>query len=341
MEQQPKFKKTKTFTLKRCSKCGQSFGPESYAPTNSFFFADGVLPVCNDCIHDELREEHQGQRSWNWDKVDKLCQMADIPFVPAEWIKAEELNPVEPFFVYAKVFQSEEYDKLGWEEYHKAYIALKEKKQLEDEIPLLADEKFEKLSEKWGKNYDREALTYLDNLYQGLLSTQNVNGKLQQDQAEKICKISYEIDLRIREGTDFDKLLASYDKLVKAGDFTPKNVKNLNDFDTCGELVKWLEKRGWVNGYYDNVPRDVVDETIANIQACNQRLYTNETGIGDEITRRLASLKHAEQLEKGNYYTDDLPPEDSDQYEIDGYNQLLKGFEDEDFNPGGEENGNY
>ena len=70
-------------------------------------------------------------------------------------------------------------------------------------------------------------------------------------------------------------------------------------------------------------------------------MYTNETGIGDEISRRLASLKQAEQLEKGNYYTDDLPPEDSDQYEIDGYNQLLKGFEDEDFNPGGEENGNY
>jgi hypothetical protein len=45
------------------------------------------------------------------------------------------------------------------------------------------------------------------------------------------------------------------------------------------------------------VPRDVVDETIANIQAFNQRLYTNESGIGEEITRRLENLKTAQQLE--------------------------------------------
>jgi hypothetical protein len=133
--------------------------------------------------------------------------------------------------------------------------------------------------------------------------------------------------MRIREGTDFDKLLASYDKLVKAADFTPKNVKNINDFDTCGELVKWMEKNGWVNKYYDNVPRDVVDETIANIQAFNQRLYTNETGIGDEITRRLEALKQAEKLERGDYYSTGTEIEDLEKYEIDGYDKLVKSEE--------------
>jgi hypothetical protein len=134
--------------------------------------------------------------------------------------------------------------------------------------------------------------------------------------------------LRIREGTDFDKLLTSYDKLVKAADFTPKNVKNINDFDTCGELIKWLEKSGWVNTYYDNVPRDIVDETIANIQAYNQRLYTNESGIGEEITRRLEGLKQAEKLEQGDYYSTGTEIADLDQYEVDGYNKLIK---DEEF----------
>jgi hypothetical protein len=155
-----------------------------------------------------------------------------------------------------------------------------------------------------------------------------VNGKLQKDEAEKICKISYEIDCRIKEGSDFDKLLASYDKLVKAADFTPKNVKNISDFDTCGELIKWLEKTGWVNGYYNNVPRDIVDETIANIQAFNQRLYTNESGIGEEITRRLEGLRQALKLEQGSYYSTGSEIEDLDQYEVDGYDKLIK---DEDF----------
>lgn len=110
--------------------------------------------------------------------------------------------------------------------------------------------------------------------------------------------MSYEIDCRIREGADFDKLLTSYDKLVKAAEFTPKNVKNINDFDSVGELVRWLEKRGWRNTFYDKVSRDVVDETIKNIQAFNQRLYVNESGIGEEITSRLEALKNANALEQ-------------------------------------------
>jgi len=115
--------------------------------------------------------------------------------------------------------------------------------------------------------------------------------------------------------------------LVKAADFTPKNVKNINDFDTVGELVRWLEKKNWKNKYYDDVKRDVVDETIANIQNFNRRLYTNETGIGDDINHRIEMLKAATSLENDNYYGTDLN-KDLDQYDNLGYEDLIA---DEDF----------
>lgn len=252
-----------------------------------------------------------------------MCQLADIPFVPREWERLRSMNKYNVFCRYAEVFQSSEYDNIHWADYYYAFKELREAGLLEDELPGLSERKRRQLQDKWGHNYDDEALTYLDNLYQGLLNTQNVNGTLQKDQAEKICKISYEIDLRIRENQDFDKLLASYDKLVKAADFTPKNVKNLNDFETVGELMKWLEKKGWQNPYYDNVPKDIVDETIANIQACNQRLYTNESGIGDEITARIEALRQADRLERGDYYTTVNEISDLDQYEVDGYDKLF------------------
>ena len=153
-----------------------------------------------------------------------------------------------------------------------------------------------------------------------------VSGALQGDQALKICKISYEIDCRIREGADFDKLLASYDKLVKTGEFTPKNVKNASDFESMGELCRWLEKRGFVNRFYDGETRDVVDETIKNIQSWNQRLYTNESGIGDEINQRIQALKTAAELE--SYYDVDPGVDDYDNYENEGFEQL---FSDEEF----------
>jgi hypothetical protein len=39
------------------------------------------------------------------------------------------------------------------------------------------------LKEKWGANYDEESLIYLEDLYSGILKTQNVNGALQTKQA--------------------------------------------------------------------------------------------------------------------------------------------------------------
>jgi hypothetical protein len=200
---------------------------------------------------------------------------------------------------------------------------------LEDELPEIADKKRKQLKEKWGSNYDDEALRYLEGLFNGLMTTQNVNGALQVDQAKKICKMSYEVDRRIDEGTDFDKLLSSYDKLVKAAEFTPKNVKNINDFDTFGEAIKWLEKNGWRNTFYDNVTRDIVDESMKNFQNFNQRLYTNESSMPEEIARRIEALKTTAKMEQENYYGTDKEY-DLDAFEREGYEVDWEG-ENDDF----------
>ncbi|MCQ2411157.1 MAG: hypothetical protein MJ053_06845 [Elusimicrobiaceae bacterium] len=254
-----------------------------------------MIPICNSCV-DSIIEGANG----DWSQVDKLCQYADIPFIPREWEEIYNTNKYNAFYRYAEIFQKSDYDTIAWDDYYKAYKELRNQKRLEEELPELAEEKRKQLVSKWGANYDDEALGYLEELFNGLLSTQNINGKLQADQAMKICKMSYEIDRRIAEGSDFDKLLTSYDKLVKTAEFTPKNTKNLNDFDTFGEATKWMEKHGWRNTFYDNVSRDVVDETLKNFQNFNQRLYINESGMGEQITQRLEALKHTAEME--NYY---------------------------------------
>ena len=322
---QPDIARRRSFALKTCNRCQAPQTPESFAPTKSIFYADGALPICNSCIESYLEDVE-----FDWGEVNKLCQYADIPFVPKEWERMRELNGSNAFPKYAEVFAQSEYEDLGWSEYFEAFRALKASGELDDELPGIADKKRQQLQERWGANYDDEALRYLENLYNGLMTTQNVNGALQVDQALKICKMSYEIDCRIREGADFDKLLSSYDKLVKAAEFTPKNVKNINDFDSVGELIKWLEKRGWHNTFYDDVSRDIVDETMQNFQAFNQRLYTNESGIGEQITERLNNLKNVALIEKESYYGTD-GEYDLDNYENDGYSQLIL---DEEFDPG-------
>ena len=325
---QPNIARKRTFAIKQCNRCGGALSPDAFAPTKSIFYLDGALPICNSCIADYLESY-----DFDWEAVNKVCQWADIPFVPREWERLHELNGNDVFAVYAEVFAQSEYEDLGWHDYFQAFKDLKASGDIEDELPGIADQKRKQLQERWGANYDDEALRYLENLYNGLMTTQNVNGALQVDQAIKICKMSYEIDNRIREGSDFDKLLASYDKLVKAAEFTPKNVKNINDFDSVGELIKWLEKRGWKNTFYDGVTRDIVDETIKNFQNFNQRLYTNESGIGEQITERINALKQAKQIEEESYYGTNKSY-DLDAFDDEGYSQLVK---DEEFDPGFDE----
>ena len=258
MSLEPKIKHNYSFTIKKCNRCGGSFGPENFSPSRSIFCKDGYLPICNTCLNNFLKEN-----DFNWRDVDKICQYADIPFIPKEWERLREMTDEDSLFsTYATIFQGEEYEGLGWDSYYEQFKNLKEVGLIEDELPKLRDEKFKKLREKWGGNYADEDLVYLEGLYTGLLATQNVNGALQVDQAQKICKISFEIDSRIREGADFDKLLTSYDKLVKTAEFTPKNVKNATDFDSVGELFRWLEKRGWKNKFYDNVTRDIDRKSV-------------------------------------------------------------------------------
>ena len=309
------------FATRTCIKCGKPRSAAMYIPLRSQFSNQGWSSICNECIESYLK-----QNNFSWDAADKLCQYFDIPFIPKEFERLHDANGANVFPIYARVFLGEEFKGLGWGDYYKEFLKLKEAGKLEEELPLISDAERKKLQEKWGFNYDDEALHYLENLYDGLLLTQNINGALQSDQAIKICKISYEIDCRIRAGSDFDKVLKSYDTLVKTAEFTPKNTKNANDFDSVGELVKWLEKSGWVNQFYDGVTRDVVDETIKNIQTYNQRLYTNESGIGEQIHDRVEGLRNVANSES---YYDLQQSYDMDEFENAGYEELMN----DEFNP--------
>ena len=170
MGMQPKIKIDAPFVVKKCSTCGGNFGPESFVKTKSIFYPDGYLPMCTDCIERLLVEN-----DFNWDLIDKLCRYADIPFIPAEFERLHESNGSKVFQVYADVFLSSEFEGLGWKEYDNEFRKLKEAGLIEDELPILKEEKRRKLIERWGANYDDEDLQYLENLYNGLLMTPSVS----------------------------------------------------------------------------------------------------------------------------------------------------------------------
>lgn len=305
--------------LKECTNCHNDKPLSSFIEVKSPFFTDKVLPICTDCIERMMRIN---EGDFNF--YDKLCQWADIPFLLEEWSKLYSFNKEKTFNLYAKMYKQGQYQNADWREVNKKYKVLSEKKQLHNEIPELQEEAFQKLRQDWGENYTTQELITLENLFQGILNTQNISNKLQSTDVRRICKLSLIIDDKIREGIDFKDDLANYEKLTKIAALSPKDVKNANDFNSVGEVFAYLEKKGWVNKFYDGATKDIVDNTMKNIQLYVRNLYVNETGIGDDIQKRIEGLQIAQELQ--DQY--DTPADDLDNYEVEGYNLEQEDFEE-------------
>ncbi len=116
-----------------------------------------------------------------------------------------------------------------------------------------------------------------------------------------------------------------FKKIFKESQRLDKQILPRGERRNCG-LIDEVR-----NVYYDGVTQDIVDETIKNIQNYNQRLYTNESNIDDEITHRIENLKATKEIEENSYYGTDKVNYDVDNYDNDGYEDLFKIEGEEEF----------
>lgn len=305
--------------MRTCTKCKIEKSPSNFISVRSKLH-DGALPICRDCLMGMIKKE-ENKTGNTWNVVDKICQWADVPFIPEEWERFYRDNKENGFGMYMSVFRDDKYETLDWEQYNAAYRQLKEEDRVDDALPETTAAKMKKLKQKWGHQYDDEELEYLENLHVGMLNSQNIVGALNEDQALKLCKISLVIEDKIRAGQDFSKDLKAYDDLAKLSNLTPKAVKDANDFSSIGEIFAFLEKKGWRNPYYDNVVRDEVDYTIQDIKQWLRYLYVNETGVAEEIEQRIENLKISDQLSGRDFDEEKFREYMSEQGGFDGENE--------------------
>ena len=281
-----------------CQRCGKEKTTAHYIATNSIM-NDGTLPICRECIAAQLKDAADSNKLWN--VADKICQWADVPFVPEKFQEIYQTKGTDAMGVYCALFRGKPYDTLDWQIYNDVYLQVQEERRVEDALPTIKAEKSRKLMQKWGPNYTEQEFEYLENLHQGLLNSQNIVGALNEDQALKLCKISLIIENKIRAGEEFDKDLKAYDQLSKLANLTPKAVKDADEFNSSGEVFAYLEKKGLKIDYYDEEIRDEADFALRDIKMWNQYLYVNETGVAEEIEQRIENLKIAAQLSGINF----------------------------------------
>ena len=144
---------------------------------------------------------------------------------------------------------------------------------------------------KSGKTYKPEEWVKLEQLYEEMMASYDIQGAGHKDTLKLICKTSLKanqlIDIGDIEG--FQKMSKVYDSLMKSGKFTAaQNKAESGEFvDSIGELIELCEKEGYIERYYVEQPHDKVDLTIQDMQRYTRTLIEDETNISTMVEKAL------------------------------------------------------
>ena len=194
----------------------------------------------------------------------------------------------------------------------------------------LTDEDRTYLRLKWGKAYKPEEWVKLEQLYEEMMSSYDIQGAGHIDTLKLVCKTSLKanqlIDMGDVEG--FQKMSKVYDSLMKSGKFTAaQNKAETGEFvDSVGELIELCERQGYIERFYIDQPNDKVDLTIQDMQRYTRTLIEEETNLSNMVEQALKQIQKEDEDAENNQETDIV---DDDNIDLEDIEKSLK---DEDFN---------
>ena len=183
---------------------------------------------------------------------------------------------------------------------------------------------------KWGKAYKPEEWVKLEQLYEEMMNSYDIQGAGHIDTLKLICKTSLKanqlIDMGDIEG--FQKMSKVYDSLMKSGKFTAAQNKaaDAEFVDSVGELIEMCEKKGYIERFYIESPNDKVDLTIADMQRYTKTLIEEETNLSNMVEAALKQNAKEDQEALDN--AEDTIIDDETDFAIEDVEKTLK---DEDF----------
>lgn len=185
---------------------------------------------------------------------------------------------------------------------------------------------------KWGRGYSWEERVRMEQLYNDMMSSYDIQGAGHKDTLIMVCKASLKANQLINAGDidGFQKMQKAYDSLMKSGKFTAaQNKGESGEFvDSIGELVALCEREGFIPRYYTEGPQDKVDRTLQDLQQYTHTLVTEEMNLGNMIEASLREIVKDREREANidvedsdededlfNYEHPELTEEDYQEYE--------------------------
>ena len=154
---------------------------------------------------------------------------------------------------------------------------------------------------KWGRGYRPEEWVRLEQLYNDMIASYDIQGAGMKDTLIMICKTSLKSNQLLDCG-DVDgaqKMIKMYDSLMKSAKLTAaQNKAESGEFvDSIGELVIICEREGFIPRYYTDGPMDKVDKVLQDLQHYTYSLVTEEMNLGNMIDASVRAIAQDKERE--------------------------------------------
>lgn len=177
---------------------------------------------------------------------------------------------------------------------------------------------------KWGRGYRPEEWVRMEQLYNDMMSSYDIQTAGHKDTLIMLCKTSLKANQLLDAGDidGFQKMQKAYDSLMKSGKFTAaQNKEAQGEFiDSIGELVAICEREGFIPRYYVDGPQDKVDRTLQDLQQYTRTLVTEEMNLGNMIEASLREI--AKDKEREAHIDVEDSDEDDSLFDYEGSQEL-------------------
>lgn len=171
--------------------------------------------------------------------------------------------------------------------------------EIEDSlISDLTDEDRKYLCIKWGKSYRPDEWVRLEELYQQMLQSYDIQSAGDINTLKLACKSSLKanqlLDIGDIEGAQ--KASKMYNDYMKAGKWTAAQNKTEENegIDSIGELVRICEMDGFIPKYYTDGPQDKADRLLQDLERYTANLVTNESNLTTMMERAVVQMNEEE-----------------------------------------------
>lgn len=281
----------------KCARCGKLV---QVVPTNNPIGGS----LCPNCLAAQINPK-------NLEQANFFCRTYNVPFKPEIWTELQErLGSSNTIFAaYVERWQESSPDsptmwaegrtKDLWSELNAEWERCNTFAELLANIAPVRDRFMQRAKIKWGGEYSFEEYMQLDSLLVSTLRAGDITNPLQIDAIKKACRISIQLDQAILTGDaksikDLTSAYSTFTKTAQIDDVIAATNKDV--ISTVSDLGDYIEQCGGNFDYYDNVPRDIVDKTIADFKEYIRILVQDCTGLS--ATLESISKSYAQKVEE-------------------------------------------